>query len=106
MQPVFLRRVDMGGAEDYNKCEKREHKFALREGERMTTACLYRRLAVEMYLRGYDLRKLSDSTGMEAYALRRRLRGEVSMKLSEAVAIRRALGTSVPLEELFERSEA
>ena len=63
----------------------------------------YTQVIVQMYLRGMDSHDLSRRTGISYPSLRRKLRGDGSMRLEEAISIRNALGCDMALEELFTR---
>ncbi|MBQ9263895.1 MAG: hypothetical protein IJ189_06735 [Clostridia bacterium] len=71
----------------------------------MKNASVYTQVMIQMYLRGMDCRTLSQKTGMSYPTLRRKLRGEGSIRLADALRIRSALGCDMPIEVLFERKE-
>lgn len=71
----------------------------------MNGRCVYAQLMAQMYLRGYDSQSLAKKTQMAYTSLRRKLRGEGTLKLEEALRIRQALGCDLPLETLFERRD-
>ncbi len=64
---------------------------------------VYARLMVEMLLQGVDSHALSEKTGMSYPTLRRKLRGDGSIRIEEAILIRSALNSELPLEQLFAR---
>ena len=66
---------------------------------------VYAQVMVQMYLRGMDSHMLSQKTGMTYPTLRRKLRGDGSIDIEEAIRIRSALDCDLPLEKLFERRE-
>lgn len=65
----------------------------------------YAQVMVQMYLQGMDSHVLSEKTGISYPSLRRKLRGDGSLRLDEAIRIHRALGCQMALEQLFERKE-
>ena len=69
----------------------------------MKEISVYPCLMAQMYLKGYDSKQLAEAVGLSYVTLRRRLRGESSMKLTEARRIREALNCALPLEILFQR---
>lgn len=87
----------------YKKNENTSSHF--KEGCTVRGLAIYPRLMAQMYLKGFDNKRLAEETGLTYLTLRRRLRGETTLKLSEANRIRNALGTDMPLEKLFERRE-
>ena len=64
---------------------------------------VYAQVMVEMLLRGIDSHALSEKTGISYPTLRRKLRGEGSIRIEEAILIRSALSSDLPLEQLFAR---
>ncbi|MBR1583916.1 MAG: hypothetical protein IJ662_00060 [Clostridia bacterium] len=71
----------------------------------MRSGSVYTQVMVQMFLQGIDSHTLSEKTGMSYPTLRRKLRGEGSLQLDEALRIQRALCCDLPLERLFERKE-
>lgn len=47
--------------------------------------------------------KLALMTGIQTHTMLKRLRGKTMIKLDEALMIKAALGTDMPIEKLFER---
>lgn len=73
------------------------------KGKNRQSSILYLQVAVQMYLRGMSRRTLADEAGITYHRLIRMLRGDTAMTLEDASKIKAALGTEMPLEELFER---
>lgn len=71
----------------------------------MRGECIYLQVMVQMYLKGWDSRTLSEKTGISYPSLRRKLRGSSPMGLEEARQIQRALGCGLNLDTLFARRE-
>ena len=71
----------------------------------MKMISVYTCLMAQMYLQGLDSRELAQRAGLPYASLRRKMRGEGSFKLEEAVCIRKILGCNMPLEELFQRKD-
>ena len=71
----------------------------------MSGMTIYPRVMAQMYLKGYDNKRLAKEIGLSYITLRRRLRGDIPIKLGEAARIREALGCDMPLEVLFEKRE-
>ena len=69
----------------------------------MSNACVYLQVMVQMYLRGMDSHALAEQAGMSYPSLRRKMRGEGSFGLEEAIRIKEVLQCDLPLEKLFER---
>ena len=72
----------------------------------MNGTCVYAQLMAQMYLKGYDSHKLAERTRIPYTSLRRKLRGEVPLKLEEAFCIQETLECELSLNALFERREA
>ena len=72
----------------------------------MKDQCIYEQVLVQMFLKGYDCKALARHTGISYSTLRRKLRGESALHLADALAIQKALGSSLTLEKLFERRGA
>ena len=62
---------------------------------------MYVNVRVEMTRRNMTLVELSNATGIRYQTLSEKLRGNSELLLKEAVAIKKALNVSMPLEELF-----
>ena len=71
----------------------------------MKRSCIYAQVMVEMYMKGIDSHTLSRRTGLSYPTLRRKLRGDGAIRLEEALKIRLALESDLPLEQLFARRE-
>ena len=71
----------------------------------MKNECIYAQVMVQMYLNGIDSRTLAEKAGMSYPTLRRKLRGGGSITLEDALSIREALGSDMPLEKLFQHKE-
>lgn len=71
----------------------------------MSGISIYPRVMAQMYLKGYDNKRLAKEIGLSYITLRRRLRGDTPIKLEEAARIRDVLDCDMPLEALFQRRE-
>ena len=71
----------------------------------MSGISIYPCVMAQMYLKGYDNKRLAREVGLSYVTLRRRLRGITPIRLGEAARIREALGCDLPLEVLFEKRE-
>ena len=67
----------------------------------MPSQCKYAQLVIQMYLKGLSSRELAAQANMNYQTLRRKMRGDSPVTLKEALRIRTALGSALPLEELF-----
>lgn len=67
--------------------------------------CIYPQLQICMYLRHMDSKELSKAAEINYTSLRRKLRGETTFSLNEAIRIKKGLCTDVPLEKLFATGE-
>ena len=67
---------------------------------------MFKNLRAEMVRADMDVPTLAEKAGMKsAGALYSRLNGTVPFSLDEAVTIKKVLGVSMPIEELFEKAE-
>lgn len=66
---------------------------------------MYRNVKAEIYRRGMTLTKFAERLGIKVARLSNMLSGKVKISLDDAVMIKKALGTDMPLEKLFERTE-
>lgn len=65
--------------------------------------CVYKNLAMEMFLQHMSINSLSKKTRINYKALCRKLNGETAMMLDEAIEIYKVIGKALPFEELFSR---
>ncbi len=63
----------------------------------------FSQVMIQMFLKGWNVRQLSQEADISYVSLRRKLRGESPFTLDEAFAIQAALQTDMPLDTLFER---
>lgn len=68
-------------------------------------ACIFPNVAQLMLKRKMGVEDLAKKAGMNINTLSRKLRGSQDLWLEEAMSIRRALGTKMTLDELFETAE-
>ncbi len=71
----------------------------------MRGECVYLQVMVQMYLKGWDSRVLSEKTGIAYTSMRRKLRGMAPLNLEEARRIQEALGCGLSLDKLFEKTD-
>lgn len=64
----------------------------------------YNVLSAQIALAGMNRASLAETVGMHYNTLCRKMRGENSFTLEEALAIKTALNSKLPLEELFKRN--
>lgn len=63
---------------------------------------MYKELKKAMIDAGLGTAEIAERLELSAEALRRRLRGEQDLKLSEAIKIKQILNSDLPIEKLFE----
>ena len=68
-------------------------------------SCKYKRAKAEMTLNGLSIRDVAQKMNIQYEALTRRLRGVIDFSLDDAIAFKKAINSSTPLEKLFEVSE-
>ena len=66
---------------------------------------MFKYLRAEMVRVDVNVEKLAEMIGMSIGALYARLSGKVPFTIDEAVAIKKALGVDIPIEELFATKE-
>ena len=66
---------------------------------------MYKNVRVAMVMKNMTMIDLSNATGIRYQTLSEKLRGNSELSLKEAVAIKNALGASMPLEVLFENEQ-
>ena len=71
----------------------------------MRGECVYLQVMVQMYMKGWDSRKLADRAGMPYTSMRRKLRGMSPLHLEEARRIQEALNCGMSLDVLFARRD-
>lgn len=62
---------------------------------------MYPNLNAELARKGWTITKLADKTGISYSTLRAKLKGNTNLSLSEACDIKKALGVTMSLDELF-----
>lgn len=62
---------------------------------------MYKELNAELARLGWDKKKLAEKAGINYSSLITKLRGETPLKLDEAISIKKAIGSTLPLEALF-----
>lgn len=63
---------------------------------------VFHRLKSVINRRGFSLTYISDASGLEIHNLQNKLYGKYDLKLWEAIAIKEAVMSDLPLEELFQ----
>lgn len=66
---------------------------------------MYKNVRVAMVMKNMTMIDLSNATGIRYQTLSEKLRGNSELSLKEAVAIKNALGASMPLEVLFKNEQ-
>ncbi len=66
---------------------------------------MYKNIRAELGRRNMTILTLSEKTGIRYQTLTAKLKGDSDITLDEAKAIKTALETGLPIEELFERDE-
>ncbi len=64
---------------------------------------MYYTLAAQITLSGMTRGRLAEAVGMHYNTLCRKMRGEYEFTVEEALKIKKALGSTLPLEELFKK---
>lgn len=64
---------------------------------------MYRKLKMEMARVGWNIKELAENTGITYSTLTGKVRGDTPFTLDECVLVKRALGSTLELEELFAR---
>lgn len=77
----------------------------MKRGRKQTRVSIFPKLQSEINRLGLSLSYISDASGLEIHNLQNKLYGKYDMKLWEAIAIKEAVMTDMPLEELFGRTE-
>lgn len=67
--------------------------------------CVYMQVVVQMYLRGWNSKKLAEETGINYMTLRQKLRGKRTLNLDEMRSIQKALDCGMSMDELFARRD-
>lgn len=70
--------------------------------KKQTRESVFPRLQSLINRRGYSLTYISDASGIEIHNLQNKIYGKYALKLSEAIAIKEAVMSDLPLEELFQ----
>ena len=69
-----------------------------------TLEIIFPRLQSVINQRGFSLSYISDASGLEIHNLQNKLYGRYEMKLREAIAIKQAVMSDLPLEVLFQKA--
>lgn len=69
--------------------------------KRQTKQSVFPRLQSVINRYGYSLTYIADAAGMEIHNLQNKLYGKYDIRLWEAIAIKQAILSDLPLEELF-----
>lgn len=62
---------------------------------------MYKEVNAELARLGWNIKVLSVKTGISYSTLVTKMRGEAPLKLDECIAIKSAIGSTLPLETLF-----
>lgn len=65
--------------------------------------CVYKNVAVTMFIRNVSICNLAELSHIGYKALCRKLNGESMISIEDAIAIHQALGCPMPIEVLFSR---
>ena len=65
--------------------------------------CVYQNVAMQMFIRGISISDLAKKSYTGYKALCRKLNGESSVTIEDAIAIHEALGKPMPIEILFSK---
>ena len=63
--------------------------------------CIYKHMMVEMFLRGLNGKQLADKAGIGYHRFRRAMTGAAELTLADALLVKHALGSELPVEYLF-----
>lgn len=66
---------------------------------------MYLTVRSEIVKRGMTFKRFAERIGKTSAWLSNKLTGKVAITLDDALLIKKALGTDMPLEKLFERTE-
>lgn len=69
--------------------------------KRQTKQSVFPRLQSVINRHGFSLTYIADAAGMEIHNLQNKLYGKYDIRLWEAIAIKEAVMSDLPLEELF-----
>lgn len=67
---------------------------------------MYRELKAEIVRKGFSISSLAEAVGITQPSLSKKLNGSTKFTLDEVFAIKAALKSDMPIEELFARAEA
>ena len=70
-------------------------------GRPRTRECVFPRLKSIIARKGFSIDYISDASGIERVNLENKIYGKYDLKLREAIAIKEAVMSDLPLEELF-----
>lgn len=65
--------------------------------------CVYKNLAVQMLFQHVTRKKIAEKLHLNYRALCRKLNGETSISIEEAIAIYNIMNKVIPMDELFSR---
>lgn len=66
---------------------------------------IFMNLAVEMLQKNMTYKELAELCGLANATLRRKIHGDSYWLLEECIAVKKALGSDLPIETMFERKE-
>ena len=66
---------------------------------------MYPNIKAELARKGMTIVDLSNATGIRYQTLVAKLHGDYAFTVSEALAVKKAIGVDIPLEILFEKME-
>ena len=84
--------------------QKKTYSYPNKKGRLGGMEGKYNVLSAQIALAGMNRASLAETVGMHYNTLCRKMRGENSFTLEEALAIKTALNSKLPLEELFKRN--
>jgi hypothetical protein len=73
----------------------------MRRGRKQTRTSIFPKLQSEINQKGMSLMYIADASGLEIHNLQNKIYGKYDLKLWEAIAIKEAVMSDLPLEELF-----
>lgn len=72
-----------------------------KRGRPRTRTSIFPKLQSEINQKGMSLMYIADASGVEIHNLMNKIYGKYELKLSEAIAIKEAVMSDLPIEELF-----
>lgn len=73
----------------------------MRRGRKQTRISIFPKLQSEINQKGMSLMYIADAAGIEIHNLQNKIYGKYDLKLWEAIAIKEAVMSDLPIEELF-----